>query len=86
MPCICYPNKTFVNLTQEEIIKKLIEDTQINTKDTVVAMNKYISRPDQRMSSKAIGAVAIVILLLLCGLILSCDLIKIRASIREVRK
>lgn len=85
MPCICYPNKTFVHLTHEEIIEKLIADTKINTKDTVVAMSKCISRHDPRMSSKAIGIVAIVILSLLCGLIVCYDLMTIRYSIRRLQ-
>lgn len=83
MPCLCYKNKTFTNLTQEEIIAQLIKDTKIDMTKTALAQSRLISRKDSRTSSAAIGAVGLAILCCLGGIMVCCDMITICDKIKS---
>ncbi|KAH3877353.1 hypothetical protein DPMN_001216 [Dreissena polymorpha] len=77
MPCICYPNKTFAGMTQEQIIQHLIAQTKINLKETHAAKNRLISRSDTRASSRMIGIVGTIVLVLVFGTVVLFDAISL---------
>lgn len=83
MPCICYQNKTFTNLTQEEIIAQLVKDTKIDTTKTTLAQSRLISRKDSRTSSAVIGTAGLAILCCLGGIMICCDMITIFDKIKS---
>lgn len=74
VPCINYPNKTWVNLTQSEIIEQLIRDTKIEKNDTTLAQSKLKSREDGRTSSKVFGLAGSVFLIVVLAVIVFLDL------------
>jgi len=74
MPCINYPNKTWVNLTQNEIIKLLILDTQIQKNITKLAVYKLKSRTDKRTSSTIVGLVGSTFVITILTSIVFLDL------------
>ncbi|XP_053405168.1 CUB and sushi domain-containing protein 1-like [Mercenaria mercenaria] len=84
MPCICYPNKTFTGLTREEIILKLITETEIDHKATTLSKSKLICREDSRKSSKIMGAVGASVLSTVFGLIFCSDLVTLLIKLKSV--
>lgn len=74
MPCVDYENKTWVNWTQKQIIEQLIQTTKIQANVTKAAMNKKISRPDARTSSKVVGLSGAIILIVVFSCILFLDM------------
>ena len=84
MACICYTNKTFVGMTEEEIILHLIEDTKIDVKNTSRAKSKLICRKDTRESSKIMGATGACVLSTVLGVVIVSDLITLVLKIKGV--
>ncbi|WAR01745.1 SVEP1-like protein [Mya arenaria] len=74
MPCICYENKTFTGLTQEEIINLLVKETSIQANSTAKSLNRLRSRTDPRASSTVVGVVAIAIISSIFGLLFLSDI------------
>lgn len=85
MPCICYENKTFTGMTEEEIIEMLIKETEIDTKSTSSAKNKLRSKGDNRPTSKTIGYAGMGFIVLIIGTVALSDgliaLLKLREKI-----
>ncbi|KAH3869752.1 hypothetical protein DPMN_032921 [Dreissena polymorpha] len=86
MPCIYYPNKTFVGMTQEQIIQHLIAQTKINLTETHAAKNRLISRSDTRSSSRMIGIVGTIVLVLVFGTVVMFDAISLWQKLCCIRK
>lgn len=61
-PCICHANKTFANMTQEEIVRYLIKDTMIEKNSTALARRKLTCADDQRLSSIIMGYTGICVI------------------------
>ena len=57
MPCMCVVNKTWTNLTQEQIIEYLVNQLTISKNSTSLSRNKLISLSDPRQSATVIGFV-----------------------------
>lgn len=72
-PCICYPNKTFTNMSQEEIINHLIKETSIARNSTSLARRKLTSANDPRMSSQLVGYSGIILIAVGLGAVLLSD-------------
>ncbi|XP_060603499.1 CUB and sushi domain-containing protein 3-like [Ruditapes philippinarum] len=85
MACICYPNKTFIGLTQKEIIQHLIEDTKIDTKNTSRSKSKLVCRDDSRQSSMIMGSVGASVLSTALGVIICSDLITLLFKLKKVK-
>ncbi|KAH3785587.1 hypothetical protein DPMN_163680 [Dreissena polymorpha] len=81
MPCICY-NKTFIGLTEEQIIAQLIRNTSIDTRFTTMALSKQGCRRDDRPFCVTTGYVAIGII---CGILLLVVLSDLPRLIRHLR-
>jgi len=73
MSCQCNINASFVNLTQNEIINLLVENTKIDTKATQLYLDRFKSRPGTRTSSWVYGVSGLFILILIGVLILLND-------------
>ncbi|XP_060567027.1 uncharacterized protein LOC132725859 [Ruditapes philippinarum] len=81
-PCICYFNKTFVNMTKEEIITLLVNDIKIDEKSTSLQQSKSKCASDLRTSSKVMGSVAIIVLCSLGSFVLCLDLLTLGKRLR----
>ncbi|XP_052786198.1 sushi, von Willebrand factor type A, EGF and pentraxin domain-containing protein 1-like [Mya arenaria] len=73
MPCLCNLDKTFAGLTQEEIIRQLIENTTINRKNTSAYIYKHICREDNRPVSVATGLFSACVFSALLAVIVCSD-------------
>ena len=70
MPCICYNNGQWTNLTAEEIVDILVKNLTIDASSTTLALSKKLCRSDPRVSSANIGRIACAILIsVLCILV-----------------
>jgi len=74
MPCLCVINKTWTNMTQEQIIEQLNKDLTISKNRTSRSLNKLISRSDPRQSSTIIGTVGLALICGVFGLLLLTDI------------
>ncbi|XP_052785537.1 CUB and sushi domain-containing protein 3-like isoform X2 [Mya arenaria] len=83
MPCICYPNKTFVGMTQEEIIQQLIKDTRIERNSTTASINKLKCREDNRPFSRMTGYISIAVISVLLFAVVASDM---RMLVMHVRR
>ncbi|XP_060592236.1 uncharacterized protein LOC132746962 [Ruditapes philippinarum] len=81
-PCICYFNKTFVNMTKEEIITLLVNDIKIDEKSTSLERSKSKCASDLRTSSKVMGSVAVIVLCSLGSFVLCMDLLTLKKRLR----
>ncbi|KAL4218057.1 hypothetical protein ACF0H5_022795 [Mactra antiquata] len=61
-PCTCKITSEYSDLSEEEIVQRLIADTMVDKRTTTVAINKLVSKPDYRKSANAIGTAGIVIM------------------------
>jgi len=59
MPCLCNHDRAFTNMTQDQIIAYLINETAIQANQTSRSLNKLRSRSDPRTSSSVMGLVGI---------------------------
>jgi len=82
MPCLCVKNKTWTNLTQEQIQEYLIKELRVPQNGTGLAKNKLISRSDPRQSSTTLGIVGLVIMCCMLGLLLLSDMPHLILNIR----
>ena len=82
MPCMCVKNKTWTNLTDEQIIKYLTKELTISKNSTALSQYKLKSRSDPRQSSKVVGVVGSALIIGVFGLVLLTD---IPALIRHMR-
>jgi len=88
MPCLCTSgiNRTFTNMTQEDIIAYLIQETKIDTRNTTLNLNKLKCRSDPRPSSKAIGLICSAVLGSLLGLIVLSDIPKLVKHLKTAER
>ncbi|XP_060567330.1 uncharacterized protein LOC132726081 [Ruditapes philippinarum] len=84
MSCICYENKTFTGKSNEEIIEILIKETEINTKNTSLALNKLKSREDHRPTSQVIGYTGLCFLIIAFCCIIGSDACIIVGKLKEI--
>jgi len=73
MPCLCVLNKTWHNLTQEQIQEYLIKELTVLKNATSLSKNKLISRSDPRQSSAIVGLVGAGLVCGIFGLLLVSD-------------
>lgn len=81
LPCLNYTSKTWVNLTQKEILDQLVHNTQIQRNATTLSVYKLKCRVDTRTSSKVVGLLGSVFLIIVLALIVLLDLSTLRAHI-----
>jgi len=74
MPCLCVINKTWTNLTQEQIIEQLTKELTISKNSTSRSHNKLISRSDPRQSSTVVGLVGSALIVSVFGFLLFTDI------------
>jgi len=74
MPCLCVINKTWTNLTQEQIIEQLTKELTISKNSTSRSQNKLISRSDPRQSSTVVGLVGSALIISVFGFLLFTDI------------
>ena len=84
MPCICYNDRTFTNMTQDDIIVYLVRETQIQRNSTVRNVYKLKSRPDSRQSSSYIGLIVTGVIGALTFLIIVSDMPRIYRHLKAV--
>jgi len=82
MPCMCVKNKTWTNMTQEQIIEYLTKELTIPKNATTRSQNKLISRSDPRQSSSIVGTVGLALICGVFGIVLLTD---IPALMRHLR-
>lgn len=75
MACLCNENRTFIKMTQDEIIAFLIIQTEIPSNSTASSFNKYHCMEDSRISSKIMGLIGSIIIATVFGILLTVDLI-----------
>ena len=74
MPCLCNHNRTFTNMTHDQIIEYLIQETAIQTNQTSRSLNKLRSRTDPRTSSFVMGLVGIGTIAGILGIVILWDM------------
>jgi len=82
MSCMCVKNKTWTNLTQEQIQEYLTKELHIPQNGTGQAKNKLISRSDPRQSSTTFGIVGLILICGMFGLLFLSDMPYIILNIR----
>jgi len=85
MPCICNNNRTFTNMTQDEIIAYLKQETQIQKNNTAKSIYKLKSRSDPRESSSFIGLIVTGVIGAFGFLIILSDMPRIVRHLNAVR-
>ena len=73
-PCLC-SNRSFAGLTQDVIIKQLVNDVKINPKETQLAISKKVCMKDSRTSSTSMGILAITLIATFASFVVILDLI-----------
>ena len=85
--CLCNDLKTlyrnvsidpeFANLTSEEILEKIIEKLRVNKSTLSATIRKKTSATDNRPSSVSVGAIAVVLIATVFGLLVAGDGVKL---------
>jgi len=74
MPCLCNHNRTFTNMTHDQIIEYLKKETAIQANQTSRSLNKLRSRSDPRTSSFVVGLVGIGTIAGILGIVILWDM------------
>jgi len=82
MPCLCVLNKTWQNLTKEQIVEHLIQELTVTKNATSLSKNKLISRSDPRQSSTIVGSIGVCLICGIFGLLVIWD---VPVIVRHIR-
>jgi hypothetical protein len=73
-PCTTIGRLSYATITKEELIEIAVKDLDINKKQTSAYVNSKSSAKDKRLSSKSMGVVGIILIVLPLILIVLVDI------------